>query len=96
MTDADIGLTIVILERLRTQRLPRVLNLQAKMERGDRLDDYDLKYLGEIMADARWVKPLFERNPELREIGVRMVSLCANVTARALENEGVPPDTRIW
>ncbi len=94
MTEADMGLITVILERLRTQRLPRVLHLHAKVERGERLDDYDLHYLNEVMADAWRIQPLLERNPELREIGVKMVGLYADITARALKNERGGTDTK--
>ena len=92
MTDnnPDTGLITVMLERLRTQRLPRVLRLQEKVERGERLDDYDIAFLGEMLADAEKARPLFDRNPELAEIGTKMVSLYASITGRALENEGGP------
>ena len=92
MTDnnPDTGLITVLLERLRTQRLPRVLRLQEKVERGERLDEFDIAFLGEMLADAEKVRPLFDRNPELAEIGAKMVSLYASITGRALENEGGP------
>ena len=90
MTDknTDEGLITVLLERLRTQRLPRILDLQAKVERGERLDDYDLSFLSEVLADAERAKPLFDRNPQLAAIGTKMVSLYGAITARALANEG--------
>jgi len=71
-TDPEIGLITVMLERLRTQRLPRVLRLQEKVERGERLDDFDVAFLGEMLADAERAKPLFDRHPELAEIGTKI------------------------
>lgn len=85
---SDEGIITVLLERLTTQRLPRVLDLQAKVERGERLADYDLSFLAEVLADAERAKPLFDRNPQLAEIGTKMVSLYATITSRALANEG--------
>ena len=50
MNEADLdrtqtGLATVIVERLEQQRLPRALDLQEKVGRGERLDDFDIAFL---------------------------------------------------
>jgi len=85
---SDEGIITVLLERLTTQRLPRILDLQARVEHGERLSDYDIGFLSQVMEDAERAKPLCDRNPQLAEICTKMVSLYGAITSRALANEG--------
>lgn len=89
MTNAadERGVTTVLLERMRKVRLPRALALKEKVNRGERLDDADLQFLEEVMQDADRSRSVVVRNPELHELAGRMVSLYAEITAKALENE---------
>lgn len=89
MTDTEIDpLAVALLERLRTQRLPRALDIKSKVDAGGTLDDYDLAYLGEVLADAEQIRPYVDRAPEYQEISARMVHLYHEITERALANEG--------
>ncbi|HSO07212.1 MAG TPA: hypothetical protein VLW45_08225 [Pelomicrobium sp.] len=89
MTNAadERGVTTVLLERMRKVRLPRALALKEKVDRGERLDDADLQFLEDVMQDADRSRSVVVRNPELHELAGRMVSLYAEITAKALENE---------
>jgi hypothetical protein len=53
----DAGLIAVLLERLEKQRLPRALELKAKVDQGDRLNEFDLTFLKETLADAAAIEP---------------------------------------
>lgn len=83
----DTGVLAVLLERLETQRLPRALQLQAKVSAGERLDDFDLAFLQEVFADTAQVKPLIDRHPEAQEICAKMIALYHEITAKGLANE---------
>ena len=83
----DLGLIMVLLKRLETQRLPRVLALKERVDRGERLHDTDIAFLQEVFADAGKVKPFLDHYPEYHELAARMVNLYKEITAKALENE---------
>ena len=83
----NLGVTMALLERLEKQRLPRLLSLKEKVDRGERLNDSDLKFMEEVTADAVRVEPLIDKEPEYQTLFVKLTSLYDEITARALENE---------
>jgi len=83
----DIGVMTVLLQRMNSQRLPRIRMLQAKVERGEVLDNYDIAYLSHALADARAAQPMIERHPEYQPLAARVVSLYKHIIDKAIENE---------
>ena len=86
-TDKDEGILQALLERMNSQRLPRLLALKEKVDAGERLADSDIAYLSEVMEDATQNGPLINRHPEYHELARRIVSLYHEISERALENE---------
>lgn len=89
MTEAspDTGLVVVLLERLEKQRLPRAFELKDKVDRGERLEDFELTLLKEMLDDAMRVKPLIERHPDQQDLAARVLHLYKEITQKALANE---------
>ena len=83
----ELGFATVLLERLENERLPRAIDLQAKVDAGGRLDDMDIAFLDRVFADLEDTKPILARFPEYHELAARVVDLYEQITARALENE---------
>jgi len=83
----DLGLIVTLLDRMRTQRLPRALDLKAKVDAGGTLDSFDIDYLHEVFTDANGLRPLWERHPELNNIAGQLIALYHDITERALANE---------
>ncbi|MEE4375956.1 MAG: hypothetical protein V2J55_00370 [Candidatus Competibacteraceae bacterium] len=83
----DKAVITVLIQRLQTQRLPRVLRLKERVDAGERLANADLAFLKEVFADANRVKSLIDRNPEYHDLAARVMRLYAEITTKALENE---------
>lgn len=83
----DDGIIVALAERFETQRLPRALALKAQVERGERLSERDLKFLGQVFSEAGQLRTLLDRHPEWQPLVARIMSLYKEITERALANE---------
>jgi len=86
-TSKDAGLIQVLAERMESQRLPRALSLKEKVDQGETLDDFDIKFLEEVFKDAQSVRGLVDRHPEWLDLAAKLIHLYKEITDKALENE---------
>ena len=75
------------LKRLTEFRMPRVLSLKKKVDSGEVLDDFDLKFLRRALNDARDLNPILERNPKYLKLRDKAVGLCDQILKKSAENE---------
>ena len=81
------GILTVMLERFEKILLPRALDIEAKVERGERLADFDIDFLEQVMVEAEEAKPYVDSHPEMQDFYTRAVSLYHAIVKRAAENE---------
>ena len=92
----DTGVLTTLVERLEKRRVPRALAIKEKVDRGERLDEWDTDYLNKIIADAQQVLGLIDKYPEYQDLYARVADLYEDITSKALENEqgASTPSTR--
>lgn len=81
------GILTVLAKRLVEERLPKALALKEKVDRGEVLDDSELAFLEQVMADVGKIPPEVKKNPKFQDAAGRMVQLWKEITTKALENE---------
>ncbi len=82
----DTGIIQTLVTRFEKQRLPRLLTLKEKVDKGETLDEWETTFLEEVAEDARENKHLVDKHPEYQVLYTRAVDLYKEITAKALEN----------
>lgn len=83
----DTGVIAVLAKPMVEERLPKALAMKERVDKGGLLNDLDLAFLEQIVADAGQVRPLMQKDPRVLEVAGRMVQLYKEITERALANE---------
>lgn len=87
----DTGIVTVMTAKLVEQRLPRLELLNAQLDRGEALTEYDFSFLEEALGDCRGYQPLFEQHPELQALASRAMHLYKEIMDKAIKNEKSKP-----
>jgi hypothetical protein len=83
----ELGTIQALLERLTTQRLPYALELRDKVDRGERLSEYDTDFLKSVLEEANSIPQLATKHPEYEDLVSQLVGLYGHITSKGLENE---------
>ena len=84
----DAGVIQALLDRFNSQRLPRAMELKTKVDAGGRLENFEIDYLADVLADIRSLKGLIDRHPEYEPLVIKGMNLYTEITEKALANEG--------
>ena len=83
----DIGVIVALVNRFTEYRLPKVIAVKERVDLGECLSEYDIKFLDEILRDANRIVPLVDKHPEWQPLTTRVIGLYKEITEKALENE---------
>ena len=86
-TSEGIGVATALIERLENWFLPIALDVKAKVDRGEKLNAFDIEFLETVLKDAAEVKTYVDRAPKYQTLYTRVVGLYGEITRKALENE---------
>jgi hypothetical protein len=75
-----------LVDRL-NDRLPRILELKERVDRGARMSDADIAFLKDMVEDAQRSQSFIVRHPDLHQLAGEVVSLYAQIMQKAMENE---------
>lgn len=83
----DTGVIEALLHRLNEFRLPRLLELKERVERGETLSEYDQQFLEQVLHDVHSIDSLIKRNPEIQPLIAKAIDLYHHIISKGLENE---------
>ena len=83
----DLGIAITLLDKFNEDTLPKALEIKQRLDRGEKLDHWDIEFLEQWFKRAEEIKPLVDRHPEYQEIYASAVHLYKQITDMAVVNE---------
>lgn len=87
--EREEGALEVMLRRITKQRIPHALSLEKKVNRGQKLNDFDLEFLDTVVHDGQALIPLLNRHPEYQELAGKLMTLYSKIISQAAENEKI-------
>ena len=81
------GILQSLMQEFEQHRLPRLLRLKDKVDRGETINEVDIEFLCRELKDASLTMHLTVVYPELQEFCLSMGHLCKEICDEALENE---------
>jgi hypothetical protein len=85
--DAEEGTIAVLLKRAVEKRIPNILAIKERLEKGGTLSNLEITHLEEILANSKKMQEMVERHPEFQELAAKMINLYVEITRMAVENE---------
>lgn len=83
----ESGVIQALLDRFNQQRLPQLLELKERVDRGEKLNNLDIAHLKQAFSDANHIKSLVDKHPEFQSLVAQVTHLYKQVTDKALDNE---------
>lgn len=86
-SEDELGVIYTLIERFEKQRLPRLLELKKRVDRGEVLGESDLRFMYQVTLDAQRSKRLIDRHPEWHKFCSEVIHLYEEIAEKALDNE---------
>lgn len=86
-SSAELGHILVLLNRFNTYRLPYARQLQVKVERGELLSEYDMRFLKKVFEECAHARRLAEKHPRYASLVSQATRMYGDIMHKALDNE---------
>ena len=83
----ELGVIYALIERFEKQRLPRLLELKERVDKGEVFTESDIQFMRQVTLDAQRSKRLIDRHPEWQEFCAEVIHFYEEIAEKALENE---------
>ena len=83
----EISVIYTLIERFEKQRLPRLLEIKIKVDKGEVLSESDIEFMCQVTLEAQRSKRLIDRHPEWHEVCAEVIHLYEQIVEKALQNE---------
>jgi hypothetical protein len=83
----ELGAIYALIDRFEKQRLPRLLELKKRVDKGEVFSESDLLFMYQVTLDAQRSKRLIDRHPEWQEFCAEVIHFYEEIVEKALENE---------
>lgn len=84
---AELGVIQVLLHRFSTYRLPYALQLKAQVDRGERLSEYEMRFLKKVVQEGAQACRLAAKHAKYEALVSQATALFSEIMSKALENE---------
>lgn len=84
---SEIGVLTAIVERLSGHRLPKLLAMKEKVDKGNPLNDKELDFLKKTVSDSGQVMNMIDKHPQYQELATKVMTLYKEIIDKALEVE---------
>ena len=81
------GMLVTLMQRFKTQRLPRIMQIKEQVDQGRRLGEYDRRFLEEVIQDAQRNIRYVEEIPECQQMFIQLAHLYKQIIEKAVDNE---------
>ena len=83
----ELGVIYALIERFEKQRLPRLLEIKLRVDKGEVFSESDIRFMHQVALDAQRGKRLIDRHPEWQEFCAEVIHFYEEIAEKALENE---------
>jgi hypothetical protein len=84
---AELGHILVLLNRFHQYRLPYARQLEAKVDRGELLSQYDLRFLQKVFEEGAHARRLAEKHSRYESLVSQATSVYGEIMRKGLNNE---------
>ncbi len=83
----ELGVIYALVERFEKQRLPRLLELKKRVDKGEVFSESDIRFMNQVVLDTQRSKRLIDRHPDWHKFCAEVINLYEEIVEKALDNE---------